>query len=270
MKDKVKKLLIFAAVCFTFLAGNVIAQAESPKNLRPDAQHSVLTDRADILTQATKDLVLKQEKYYSTTKQKPQIALLTISSSRGEELNDYINDMYLTNRWNIGDAKRDNGVLILFAKNNGQNNVFISTGEGAETYLTDAKTSDILNNNKSLLKSGNTASINQGLQKTFKSVVQVTNNHYHLKNQFGSGNKDEGNDSDSHHIITAIVIIIFFIYLLSGSGGGRGGGGGRRARRRGMYIGGFGGGFPWRGSSGGGFGGGGFGGGRSGGGGSGI
>ncbi|GBG93776.1 hypothetical protein LFYK43_02350 [Ligilactobacillus salitolerans] len=279
MEEKAKKFIwSVVTACLFLLTFGVSAQAENPKTLRPDANHVILTDKAQILTQTTQDLVLKQEKYYQTTKQKPQIALVTIKSSQGEELNDYINDMYLTDRWNIGDKDRDNGVLILFAQNKGKNNVFISTGEGAETYLTDAKTSDILNDNKSLLKSSDPTEVNQGLQKTFKAVVKVTNAHYKLKNQYGSDEyqEDDDNGGTIGYIGTGIVILIFFIYLITGSGGGRGGSGGsRRARRRGMYMGGFGnsswGGWGGSGGSGGfGGGGGGFGGGSSGGGGSGI
>lgn len=276
MKRKCKfiPLIFLVMVCGIFLGNNGV-HAEDPQKLRPDPQHAVLTDKAGILKQKTQDLVLKQEGYYQSTKPKPQVALVTIKSSQGEELNDYINDMYLTKKWDVGDAKRDNGVLIVFAKNNGKNNVFISTGEGAETYLTDGQTSDILHDNKTLLKSQDQAEINRGLQQTFKAVVKVINAHYKLKDQFGSKDyrekQDQDNDSDDKYSFAAVAIIVigFFIYLITGSGGGPGSGGRRRARRRGMYIGGFGGGFGG-GSSSGGFGGGGFGGGSSGGGGSGI
>lgn len=281
MKADRKRAVLFLIVSLLFLfCGSDLAHAENPSKLRPNSGHPVLTDNAGMLTEQTQNLVLKQQDYYRTTKPKPQIALVTIKSSQGQELNDYINDMYLTDKWNVGDAKRDNGVLILFAQNKGQNNVFISTGEGAETYLTDAKTSDILNDNKDLLKSSDNAQVNKGLQQTFKAVVKVTNAHYKLKNQYGSDEYQEEKDDDSDPGVLGVIgvfVLFLFIYLISGSGGGGRGGGGRRRRalRRGMYIGGFGGfgggssgGFG--GSSGGGFGGGGFGGGSSGGGGSGI
>ncbi|GEN47750.1 TPM domain-containing protein [Ligilactobacillus pobuzihii] len=278
MKNKgrfIPLIFLVTLVCLFLDIGHV--QAEDPRKLQPNDQHVVLTDKADILLQDTQDLILKQEEYYQSTKPKPQIAVVTIKSSQGKELNDYINDMYLTKKWNVGNAKEDNGVLILFAQNKGKNNVFISTGEGAETYLTDGKTSDILSDNKSLLKSKNKAKINRGLQKTFKDVVKVTNAHYKLKNQYGSEKYQKKQNDDSGdsvgYIMISLVVIGFVIYLFSGSGGGGHGGSGgrRRARRRGMYIGGFGGGSTFGGgSSPGGFGGGGFGGGSSGGGGSGI
>ena len=281
MKNKRKKGLLFLLVgLFFWLGGSAAVQAIAPQKLQPNSQHPVLTDQAGILTEDTQNLILKQQDYYRSTKPKPQIAVVTIKSSDGQELNDYINDMYLTNKWNVGDAKRDNGVLIVFAQNDGQNNVFISTGEGAETYLTDAKTSDILNDNRNLLKSSDQGEVNTGLQKTFKAVVKITNAHYKLKNQYGSDNyRDNSGHSVSRIMRTVGMVILFlFIWLISGSGGGRGGGRRRRAVRRGLFwggiSGGFGGGssggFGGGGSSGGGFGGGGFGGGSSGGGGSGI
>lgn len=284
MKNKRKKGLLFLLVgLFFWLGGSAAVQAISPQKLQPNSQHPVLTDQAGILTEDTQNLILKQQDYYRSTKPKPQIAVVTIKSSDGQELNDYINDMYLTNKWNVGDAKEDNGVLIVFAQNDGQNNVFISTGEGAETYLTDAKTSDILNDNRNLLKSSDQAKVNTGLQKTFKEVVKITNAHYKLKDQYGSADYRE----KPRHSISGImrmvgmIILFLFIWLISGSGGSGGGRGGRRRRaiRRGLFLGGISsgfsggsssGGFGGGGSSGGGFGGGGFGGGSSGGGGSGI
>ena len=160
-------------------------------------------------------------------------------------------------------------MLIIFAKNHGNNNVRIEVGYGLEDTLTDATTAQILRDNEKNLKSHDKSKVNRGLIKVFNTVTTIREKKYGYKatkkkvpldryqtNQRGNGKIE----------LISIIIIIVLAFIFGGRGGG-GSNGGRGSRRYygGYYGGGY---YGSGGSSGGGFGG--FGGGSSGGGGSSI
>lgn len=62
-----------------------------------------------------------------------QLVIATVPTLKGRRVDDYAR--CLGNHWGIGDAKRDDGVLILLAKDERQ--MRIATGRGAEPLLTD-------------------------------------------------------------------------------------------------------------------------------------
>ncbi len=62
-----------------------------------------------------------------------QLVVATVPKLDGRRVDDYAR--CLGDRWGIGDAKREDGVLVLLAK--GERQMRIATGRGAETLLTD-------------------------------------------------------------------------------------------------------------------------------------
>ncbi len=71
---------------------------------------------------------------------KNQVALVTLKSLRGMEIEEYTNHLF--NHWGLGDKKQNNGILIAIAPNEKQ--VRIEVGYGLEHVLTDAITSQIM------------------------------------------------------------------------------------------------------------------------------
>src|SRR5688572_28683162 len=63
-----------------------------------------------------------------------QITIVIINSLEGMEKAQYATE--LAEKWGIGRARKDNGVLILISKSDRQ--IFIATGRGVEEYLPDA------------------------------------------------------------------------------------------------------------------------------------
>jgi uncharacterized protein len=71
-----------------------------------------------------------------------QIVVLTITSLEGEPLEDYSRRVVMT--WKLGQKAKDNGVLLLVAKDDRK--VRIEVGRGLEGNLTDAVASSIMRN----------------------------------------------------------------------------------------------------------------------------
>ena len=69
-----------------------------------------------------------------------QVVVLMINSLEGESIEEYANKTFSTNK--IGQAKKDNGVLVVIAKQ--EHAIRIEVGYGLEGVLTDAVTSQII------------------------------------------------------------------------------------------------------------------------------
>ena len=124
--------LILGFLCF----GISNAQFKIPP--KPKKQTSVY-DYVDVLSpDLEKYLENKLIRYSDSTS--TQIVVITIHSTDGENIN------YLAanwgEEWGIGQADKDNGVLLLMAK--GDRKVAISTGRGTEGKLTDLMSKRII------------------------------------------------------------------------------------------------------------------------------
>lgn len=258
-------LLINKSFIFFFLtvlgALNVsFAQFEIPK--KPEFQTSVY-DYANLLSAAEKtNLEQKLIKYSDTTS--TQIVIAIINSTNGENIN-YLGAQW-GQKWGIGQAKEDNGILILLA--NGDRRIAINTGYGIEHLLTDALSKRIIE--RDIIPYFKRNDYPGGLNRAADAIFEVLNGEYKgtrksSQNEFPVG-------------FVFFLIIIFIIIMISISKNKRGGGGNRGNRSGGMDIwdaiilsnmgrGNYNrGSSGWGGSSGGSFGGGGFGGGFGGGG----
>lgn len=123
----------------------------------------------------------------SPIKGNPQIVLMTIPTTNDESIAYWTDELLDRSEWKIGDADKDNGVFLLFAQNNGKNNVRISTGYGVEDVLPDAMALDILNTYRSDLKSHNQARINRGLRAVLSDVKAVIATEYRTHKKGTSG-----------------------------------------------------------------------------------
>ena len=228
---------------------------------KPEFQTSVY-DYINLLSSGQKSSLESKLIQYSDTTS-TQIVVAIINSTEGENIN------YLAanwgEKWGIGQAKEDNGVLVLLAK--GDRKISIQAGKGTEHLLTDFAAKRIIE--REIIPEFKRGDYYAGLNKGAEAIFKTLNGEYQ------GSRKRESSDVSFAPIIFFIIVIIFFILISRGNRGNRGGG--RRYRKRdvaGSILetiilsnagrGGFGnGGFG--GSSGGGFGSGGFGGGFGGG-----
>ncbi len=213
----------------------ITTHAEST-NPTPTKEY-VVDDYANILTDKTKQLVINKEKEYQKTKTQPQIVVMTVKNTGNQDIDGYSDSLLENARWKFGKKGLDNGVLILFSQNGGKNNVRISTGYGVEDILPDATTNQILQANKSLLKSSNNDEINQGLQNTFNQVATILDKRYANKSLNDAKAEAEKNNNNSFAGILLLIVIIVIvgtaIWVVKSNGNDdddhRGGGGsGRR------------------------------------------
>ena len=192
-----------------------------------------------------------------------QLVVATIQSLQGGDIETYANQLFRS--WKLGEAKKNNGVLLLVAPN--EHKVRIEVGYGLEGTLTDALSSVIISS--AIIPRFKNKDFSGGIERGVDGIISVLSGdsaEWQPKVNVRSESKAE--DIDKVFPILFTILLIFFVwYLIHHAGDGRPPGLGRR---RGPIVlpGGWGS-SDWGGGGGsGGFGGGGFGGGFSGGGGS--
>ncbi|WP_252723244.1 TPM domain-containing protein [Pseudotamlana agarivorans] len=260
--SNIKSLSLF--LVFTLFACSLtFGQFKIPE--KPKFQTSVY-DYINLLSDAQKsNLEQKLVKYSDTTS--TQIVVAIIGSTEGENIN-FLGAQW-GDAWGIGQAKEDNGILILLARDDKK--IAINTGYGVEHLLTDAMSKRIIE--RDIIPYFRQGDYPGGLNRGADAIFEVMQGEY-------SGSRKSSRQNDDSFMpflifgFIALVFIMSFIKNKRGGGGGRNGG--NRAggfdiwdaiilsnMGRGNYNRGSSG---WGGSSGGGFGGGGFGGGFGGGG----
>lgn len=238
---------------FTFYCG--FAQYTIPE--KPSFQTSVY-DYAKVLSADEKtQLEEKLIRYSDSTS--TQIMVVTIESLKGEDVSQLATKWAHT--WGLGQAKEDNGVIILLARD--ERKIAINPGYGLEDRLTAGIGGEIIRN--IIIPEFKAGSYYRGLDKGADALFDVFKGKYKGERKQTRGKKIP--------ILPIIIIVFIILAILSrnkkdGGNSGNSGGGPSlldvillSSLGRNSGGGGFGGG-----SSGGGFGGGGFGGGFGGGG----
>ena len=256
-------LLIFCCFQVSF------AQFKIPEKPSKTSEQTSVYDYIDLLSPSEKNnLEQKLIKYSDTTS--TQIVVAIISSTQGENIN-YLGAKW-GHAWGIGQAKEDNGILILLARDDRK--IAISSGYGVEHLLTDAMSKRIIE--RDIIPYFKQNDYYGGLNKGSDAIFEVLTGEYQ-----GTRQNDPGGFPIVFFFILLVVFIIFIISISKHRRGGNGGSGGKtdgtsiwdaiilsnmgRGSYGGGSSGGFGrssgGGFSGGGGFGGGFGGGGFGGG---------
>jgi uncharacterized protein len=255
--QKVTPILLVLFCLFNFQLG--CAQFTIPE--KPSFQTSVY-DYAKLLNDSEKQQLEEKLVRYSDSTS-TQIVIVTIDDLKGENI-----DALSTNwaqDWGIGQAKEDNGVMILVAKNDRK--LSIRPGYGLEDRLIAAICGEIIRD--VIVPEFKAGSYYNGLDKGADAIIQVVKGKY-------KGTRKQDDLKDGLPVAIFIIIFIIIIILISrNKGNGRGGNGIGSPSLLDIIIlsnmgrssgGGFGGGFGGSSSGGGGFGGGFGGGGFSGGG----
>jgi uncharacterized protein len=234
----------------------------------PKEQTSVY-DYVDLLSASEKsNLEQKLIRYSDTTS--TQILVAIIASTKGENIG--LLAPKWAQKWGIGQAKEDNGVFILLAREDRK--IWISPGYGVEDRLTAGITGELTRN--VIIPQFKRGDYYEGLNQGADAIFDVLTGKY-------QATRKQSNNSQGLPMGTFLLIFVVFVVLMVIFSKKRGGGGGSGGKRSGgvslldaiilsnLGRGSFGGrssggGIFGGGSSGGGFGGGGFGGGFGGGG----
>ena len=205
----------FYLIVFLFLHyGIVSSQFTIPE--KPSFQTSVY-DYASVLSPEEKtQLEEKLIRYSDSTT--TQIVVITIESLKGEDVSQLATKWAHT--WGIGQAKEDNGVIILVAKK--ERKMAINPGYGLEDRLTAGIGGEIIRN--IITPEFKAGSYYRGLDKGADALFDVFKGKYK-----GERKKSKGKDFP---ILPLIIIIVIVLVLASknkrGGGGNSGnfGGGG--------------------------------------------
>jgi uncharacterized protein len=204
-----------------------------------------------------------------------QIAIVTVDELCGYEPGPFAFE--LGEKWGVGNAKFDNGIVVLVRPKRGGNkgHAFIATGYGLEGVLPDAIAKRIVE--REMIPYFKQNKYDQGILQAAKVIMEITGGEYSAENYNGR-KKKKGS-------VFPFFIVLFFIFImfigifgrarryartndlgfwaalwLMGSMSGRHGGHYNNFRSGGGGFGGFGGGGGFGGFGGGSFGGGGAGG----------
>ena len=217
-----------------------------------------VVDQAGVMSAASRTDVETKSKNLED-KSGIQLVVATVKSLQGNDIETYANQLFRF--WKLGEAKKNNGVLLLVAPS--EHKVRIEVGYGLEGTLTDALSSVIISS--AIVPRFKANDFSGGIERGVDGIISVLTTDAAEWHQKANVRADDATgDVSKLFPILFFVLLIFFIWYLIHHAGGPGSGGRRRGAGpiilgSGWGGGGFGGGFS---------GGGGFGGGFSGGGGS--
>lgn len=260
-------LIRFSLMIFTMLLVVNCFGQQSPVPPRPTGTPRLVNDFANVLNSEERaELEAKLVEIANSTS--TQITIVTVKTIGTYDVAQFNTE--LGQKWGVGTAGKDNGVVILASIEDRRAN--IAVGRGLEHVLTDLQAGRIIKNEMG--PEFKHQRYFEGFMKAADAVIAAT------RGEYKADKKDEGAGGPGSVVL--VILMVLVVLFLMGRGGGKGGGGymSRRGSRGfgGGFLGGFlggsmlgGGGFG--GGSGGGFGGGsgsgfgGFGGGSFGGGG---
>ncbi|MFG1464785.1 TPM domain-containing protein [Xanthobacter sp. DSM 24535] len=187
-----------------------------------------VVDAAGILDAATvQDLDAKLAA--QEAKVTDQFVVATVPSLQGTEIEDYANRLFRF--WKIGQARKNNGVLLLVAP--AERKVRIEVGYGLEGILTDAVASTIIRT--AIVPPFRAGNMPAGIVAGADAILEILNLDPEEARARARGAAPQAglSEDDWIQIVIFVIMVLLFIYFVSrGSGGGRGMGG----RRRGVFV----------------------------------
>jgi len=213
-----------------------------------------VVDQAGVMTAQSRSDVEAKSKDLED-KSGIQLVVATVKSLQGSDIETYANQLFRF--WKLGEAKKNNGVLLLVAPN--EHKVRIEVGYGLEGTLTDALSSVIITS--AVLPRFRAGDFSGGIERGVDGIISVLTTdaaEWHRKvNVRQDDRATTFNDALPFLFFVAIVLIVWFVNV-RGGGHGRGGGpifipsggwGGGSSSDSGGFGGGFGGGFSGGGGS---------------------
>ena len=146
-----------------------------------------------------------------------QIVVAIIGSTKGEDIS-YLGAQW-GQKWGIGQADKDNGVLVLLAKEDRR--IAINTGYGVEGALTDLMSKRIIES--VIIPEFKKGDYYSGLDKGSDAIFKVLTGEFTEDRNFGKGQR-----FPFEALFPFIIFIVIMIILWSRKNKGGGGHGGRR------------------------------------------
>jgi uncharacterized protein len=175
-----------------------------------------VVDQAKILSPVT---IADLERKLADLEQKSgiQLVVATVPSLGGEEIEPYANELFRA--WKLGEAKKNNGALLLIAPN--QRRVRIEIGYGLEGTLTDAVSSIIISN--AIAPRFRTGDFNGGVTRGVDDIITALTTD-------AAEWKPKPTDMRAEHeaslldTLAPLLIFLFIMFVISRIGRRSGGG----------------------------------------------
>lgn len=215
------RAVALALAALALLAGAAFAELTFP------ALTGRVVDDAHVLSPATL-AALDAKLAAQEAKATDQLVVATVPSLQGTSVEDYANRLFRA--WQLGQAKKNNGVLFLIAPT--ERKVRIEVGYGLEGILTDAVASTIIRNAVvPAFKAGDMAG---GIVKGTDAILEILNlDPDEAKARAKKLESSDWTEEEVDNLLFLAVMVIFWAYIIwRVTRGGRGGGGGSAARRR--------------------------------------
>ncbi len=163
-----------------------------------------VVDEAGILSPRTKQKIL------ATMKPQQQFVVVTLKSLRGKSIEEY--GVALGRHWGIGDAQKNDGLLLIIAPN--ERKTRIEVGYGLEHIMTDAQASYIIQN--VLLPAFKKNQYEAGTLNAVYSIQRVLGGfHYPQVIHLNNSKKNKSSLSSSLPLVTGIgffwLLMLFFM-----------------------------------------------------------
>lgn len=144
-----------------------------------------------------------------------QIAVVIVKSLNNYEINDYATRLFET--WGIGQKGKNNGILVLVKTKTQEEKgkVYITTGYGVESFVTDALSERIVE--KEIIPSFRDKNYFEGLDKATNTLMSLVKGQFTADQYMKKGHKKQSN-----YPIAAIVIIIILAVVFFGRNSSRG------------------------------------------------
>lgn len=212
-----KKLYIQSLVfLLAWVSFPVTASAQFNIPEKPSFQTSVYDYAGVLSAQEKQELETKLVRYSDSTS--TQIVVITIESLKGENIG--LLAPKWGQEWGIGQKDKDNGVVILLAKQ--ERKIWISPGYGVEDRMTAGQVGEMTRD--VIIPEFKAGSYYNGLDKGADAIFEMLKGKYK-----GTRKTDNGGGGIGGGIVLFFIIIfIVIIVVLSRRGGGGGGYGGRR------------------------------------------
>ncbi|MCX6120476.1 MAG: YgcG family protein [Ignavibacteriales bacterium] len=183
-------LVLLIVICSAFAA----AETKIPKL---EQRVSDFTNTLSFQEWQQLDQLLKSFEDSTST----QVVVLMIRSLEGESIEEYANKTFTENK--IGQAKKDNGVLLLIAKQD--HAMRIEVGYGLEGVLTDAITSQIIRQEITpYFKADNYFG---GIVTGVDAIMRATAGEYH------ADNKGKRAPAASAGLVTLVILFVIFVLM---------------------------------------------------------
>ncbi|PKB43113.1 uncharacterized protein AX016_1296 [Cellulophaga sp. RHA19] len=194
----IKKIVFLLLVCFTAIG--------SAQDYEYPVIKDIVTDNAEVFeTEAVQ--ILRDKLTNFETETTTQLVVLTVNSLNGQNIEDFANKTFNQNK--LGQAKEDNGILILFSSYDRE--VRIEVGYGLEPYITDIVAKRIIED--TMIPEFKTGAYFTGINKATDQLINFIKNPEAL-DKFKELIKDR--DRKQNRIANIVLSIFGFFFLIAG------------------------------------------------------